>query len=73
MAALMANHGAITYGHNLDAALAQSILLEWACTVYWRAKAIGEPRTLDDAEQAAVIDAAVKRGYGATKPAGDGL
>jgi L-fuculose-phosphate aldolase len=72
-AVLMANHGAVTTGADVDAAVEGSRLLEWACTVYWRARAIGEPRTLDDAEQAAVIDAAVKRGYGATKPAGDGL
>jgi L-fuculose-phosphate aldolase len=72
-AALMANHGAVTTGADVEAAAEASLLLEWACTVYWRARAIGEPRTLGDAEQAAVIDAAVKRGYGATKPAGDGL
>jgi len=72
-AALMANHGAIAHGADLDKAVELSLLLEWACTVYWRARAIGEPHTLGDAEQAAVIDAALKRGYGVTKPAGDGL
>src|SRR3954447_25059726 len=42
-AALMANHGAIAYGGGLDEAVERSVLLEWACTVYWRAAAIGTP------------------------------
>src|SRR5438309_1805914 len=64
--ALMANHGAIAYGHDLDAAVANALLLEWACGVYWHAKAIGGPRAMDDAQSQAVIDAAVSRGYGDT-------
>jgi L-fuculose-phosphate aldolase len=66
-AALMANHGAITYGHDLDAAVDSSLLLEWACGVYWRAKAIGGPRAMDAAQCQAVIDAAISRGYGSTR------
>ena len=46
-AALMANHGAIAYGASLDSAVELSLLLEWACTVYWRASALGSPRVLD--------------------------
>jgi L-fuculose-phosphate aldolase len=72
-AALMANHGAVTTGADVEAAVEASLLLEWACTVYWRAKAIGEPHTLDADEQAAVVEMAMRRGYGTTKPAGDGL
>jgi L-fuculose-phosphate aldolase len=68
-AALMANHGAISIGPDPDAAVELSLLLEWACGVYWRASALGEPRTLDDAQRAAVVDAAVVRGYGATREA----
>jgi len=64
--ALMANHGAITHGEDLDVALSQSLLLEWACTVYWHAAAIGSPRVLDVEERSAVVDAAVQRGYGTT-------
>lgn len=67
-AALMANHGAITYGHDLDAAVAHALLLEWACGVYWHAQAIGEPREIDEAQARAVIEAAVERGYGGTSP-----
>ena len=46
-AALMANHGAITLGDTLAQAVERAHLLEWACGLYWRAAAIGEPRALD--------------------------
>jgi L-fuculose-phosphate aldolase len=68
-AALMANHGAIVHAPTVDAAVEGSLLLEWACEVYWRAQAIGTPATLDTDAQQAVIRAAVERGYGETKPA----
>jgi L-fuculose-phosphate aldolase len=68
-AALMANHGALVYAADPLAAVEGSLLLEWACEVYWRAAAIGEPATLDDDAQAAVVRAAVERGYGTTKRA----
>ncbi len=71
-AALMANHGAVVYGVDLEAAIEASLLLEWACTVYWRARALGEPRTLDEGQRAAVVEAALERGYGAPRPAGEG-
>ena len=48
-AALMANHGAVNYGVDLDGAVERTLLLEWACGVYWRARALGEPRVLDEA------------------------
>jgi L-fuculose-phosphate aldolase len=70
-AALMANHGAVTYADNLGKAVELAVLLEWACTVYWRAAAIGSPRALDAQEQAAVIEAAIRRDYGSTRPADD--
>jgi L-fuculose-phosphate aldolase len=65
-AALMANHGAIAHGQDLDSALELSLLLEWACTVYWRAAAIGEPRVLGDEQREAVVAAALSRDYGTT-------
>ena len=67
-AALMASHGAITYGHDLDTAVELMLLLEWACTVYWRASAIGSPRVLGEEERQAVVAAALERGYGTTRP-----
>ena len=71
-AALMANHGAITHGPDLDAAVEQSRLLEWACTVYWHAATLTTPRTLDDEQTTAVIDAVLTRGYGTTRTRTDG-
>jgi L-fuculose-phosphate aldolase len=68
-AALMANHGAITHAQDLSAAVELSLLLEWACTVYWRAAAIGSPNALDEGQRQAVVSAALERGYGSTKPA----
>ena len=68
-AALMANHGAITYAGDISAATELTVLLEWACTVYWRAAAIGEPRALGQQERDAVISAVTDRGYGTTRPA----
>ena len=67
-AALMANHGAIAYGDSVDTAVKQSLLLEWGCTVYWRASAVGTPRVLDEAARQAVVTAAIERNYGTTKP-----
>jgi L-fuculose-phosphate aldolase len=66
-AALMANHGAIAYGPDLDTAVAQSQLLEWGCALYWRAAAIGPPRALDPHQQQEFIHAVTERGYGTTQ------
>ncbi|HTX32436.1 MAG TPA: class II aldolase/adducin family protein [Solirubrobacteraceae bacterium] len=63
-AALMANHGAITQAHNLDTAVELSLILEWACSVYWHAQAIGNPRVLDAAQQREFFEAVARRGYG---------
>ncbi|MER5377932.1 class II aldolase/adducin family protein [Streptomyces sp. NPDC002553] len=67
-AALMANHGAITHAPTLDKAVENALLLEWACGVYQRAAAMGSPRVLDERQQLAVIEAALARGYGTTRP-----
>jgi L-fuculose-phosphate aldolase len=67
-AALMANHGSIAHGADLDTAVEASLLLEWACTVYWRASMVGSPSVLDEAQQQAVVEAAVERRYGTTRP-----
>ncbi len=70
-AALMANHGAVTHAATVEDALELSLLLEWACGVYWHAAQVGEPRALDEEERAAVISAVTERGYGTTRAAGD--
>jgi L-fuculose-phosphate aldolase len=66
-AALMANHGAIAYGPDLDTAMQQALLLEWACELYWRASLLGTPRTLDQSEQLAFVETVSRRGYGITR------
>jgi L-fuculose-phosphate aldolase len=68
-AALMANHGALAYAADAPAAVEASLLLEWACQVYWRAAALGTPRALDEEACAAVVRAVLERGYGEPKPA----
>jgi L-fuculose-phosphate aldolase len=70
-AVLMANHGAVTHAGDVEQATELSLLLEWACGVFWHAQAVGAPRALDSGAQQAVIQAAIDRGYGQTKPAGD--
>ncbi|MER7561469.1 class II aldolase/adducin family protein [Streptomyces sp. NPDC097941] len=68
-AALMANHGAVTHAPTLDKAVEHALLLEWACGVYQRAAALGQPRVLDEQQQIAVIEAALARNYGTTQSA----
>ncbi|MGH2868753.1 MAG: class II aldolase/adducin family protein [Solirubrobacteraceae bacterium] len=68
MAALMSNHGTIALGGDLDGALANAELLEWACELYWRAATLGTPRTLDKGQQTAVVDAVTARAYGTPQP-----
>ncbi|MGH2896245.1 MAG: class II aldolase/adducin family protein [Solirubrobacteraceae bacterium] len=63
-AALMANHGMIAVGPDLSAAVDNALLLEWACELYWRAAAIGRPRTLDAGQARDFLDAITARGYG---------
>jgi L-fuculose-phosphate aldolase len=71
-AALMANHGAIAHGPDLDTALERSLLLEWGCEVYWRAAALATPRVLDADQRTAVVNAAVERSYGTMRRHGGG-
>jgi L-fuculose-phosphate aldolase len=69
-AALMANHGMIALGPDLDAAVDNALLLEWASELYWRAAAVGRPRTLDAGQAQAFIDAVATRGYGGLQQRG---
>ena len=65
-AALMANHGTLAYGGDLATAATRTRLLEWVSTLYWRAAAIGTPKTLSKAEQDDVLAAIEQRSYGTT-------
>jgi L-fuculose-phosphate aldolase len=63
-ACLMQNHGHVGYAHDLDTAVESALLVEWACTVYWRARAIGEPVALSDEQMQEVVAQVVRLGYG---------
>jgi L-fuculose-phosphate aldolase len=64
-AALMSNHGAVVRAPDLRMGLEWALLLEWACELYWRAAAVGTPRTLDARQQAAFQEAFA--GYGTVR------
>jgi len=68
-AALMAHHGAVTHGPDLAGAARATQLLEWACTLYWRAATIGTPRALEPEQLGAVADRIADLDYGDTKAA----
>jgi L-fuculose-phosphate aldolase len=63
-AALMGNHGSVAVGASLEKAVEHAVLLEWLAALHHRASALGMPRVLTDAEQEAVVLAAVSRNYG---------
>ncbi|WP_134739814.1 class II aldolase/adducin family protein [Nocardioides sp. 503] len=63
-AALMANHGSVAIGGDLTQAVEHALLLEWLATLHHRASVLGTPRTLTEADQAAVVAAAIARSYG---------
>jgi L-fuculose-phosphate aldolase len=66
-AALMQSHGAVCVGADASGAVDATLLLEWACTVYWHARALGEPHVLTDSEVGDVVAAVTERQYGAVK------
>ncbi|GAB2850901.1 class II aldolase/adducin family protein [Actinocorallia aurea] len=68
-AAILANHGTVATGADLPKAVENALLLEWAADLYTRARALGAPRALTEAQQLAVIEAALATGYGTTRPA----
>lgn len=54
-ACLMAHHGMVVFGRDLDSVLALAVELEALCEQYWRVLQIGAPRLLSDAEMARVL------------------
>jgi L-fuculose-phosphate aldolase len=60
----MQNHGHVGYAHDLTTAVESALLVEWACTVYWRARALGEPAALSDEQLQDVAAQVVRLGYG---------
>lgn len=53
-ACLLANHGMIACGSTLVAAMALAVEVETLCGQYWRARQVGEPVLLTEAEMAEV-------------------
>jgi L-fuculose-phosphate aldolase len=68
----MANHGAVTYGRDLEAALESTMLLEWACGIFLQAAAVGKPRALSTQQLDDVLAAVLARNYGTTQPTSRG-
>ncbi len=64
-ACLLANHGMIALGCNLEDALAVTIEVESLCEQYWRALQIGNPHILSEAEMREVFHQF--KGYGKWK------
>ena len=63
-AALMANHGLVVIGSDLQQALALASEAETLATIYWRALSAGQPAILSDAEMAIVVNKFRDFGYG---------
>lgn len=55
-ACLMSNHGLAAVGASLDAALSLAVEVEELCAQYWRAKLMGEPVLLSEAEMDDVLE-----------------
>ncbi len=55
-ACLMANHGVVALGIDLDAAAGMAEKVEALARLYWQALQLGEPVLLDDAEMARVVE-----------------
>jgi L-fuculose-phosphate aldolase len=69
--ALMANHGAVAIGPTIAKAVENALLLEWLCTVYRDALAMGRPATLSRKQQEDVVAAAIARNYGTVQKSGE--
>jgi L-fuculose-phosphate aldolase len=55
-ACLMAHHGMVIHGRNLEHALALAVELEALCEQYWRVLQIGQPKLLSDEEMQRVLE-----------------
>ncbi|HSI23004.1 MAG TPA: class II aldolase/adducin family protein [Methylophilaceae bacterium] len=64
-ACLLANHGMIAVGRDLDQALSVAVEVETLCEQYWRALQAGEPQLLSAAQMAEVMEQF--KGYGSWK------
>lgn len=69
-AAILQNHGAITYGPTLAEAYDRAALLEWLAGIYRRARQYGSPRVLTAGELDEVVAEIRRRRYGDATAAG---
>lgn len=69
-AAILRNHGAITYGGTLAEAYDHALLLEWLARIYRLSLSYGDPRILSDSELAEVAAEAKRRNYGTRRAGG---
>jgi L-fuculose-phosphate aldolase len=63
-AALMANHGAVVTGRDVESAVSGAIELEWLASIYYHAILCGTPSILSDDQLGAVRDRARQLRYG---------
>jgi L-fuculose-phosphate aldolase len=66
-AAILANHGAVTYGASLPEAYDRALLLEWLARVYRLSLSYGEPRILSQAELDEVTAESRRLRYGESR------
>lgn len=71
-AALLANHGTVVFGADLDGAVRATELLEWSADLYARARTLGTPKALDREALQAVVEAVAARGYGSAGASEEG-
>jgi L-fuculose-phosphate aldolase len=55
-ACLLANHGMLVFGRDLGHVLALAVEFETLCEQYWRARQVGEPALLSDAEMSRILE-----------------
>ena len=55
-ACLLANHGLVTIGPDLETAVGIAVEVETVAEYWWRAKAAGEPVLLSEAEMQAAVE-----------------
>ena len=55
-ASLMAHHGMVVFGRNLEHALALAVELETLCEQYWRALQMGQPKLIPNDEMVRVLE-----------------
>jgi L-fuculose-phosphate aldolase len=67
-AALMANHGAVVLGGDIDSAVNAARQLEWLCSVYYHAIAVGRPQILTESDIDAVRSQVKRLRYGIEVP-----